>query len=163
MAGAWDLPFGKGRPFLSGAPRIMDALLGGWSLSPIATWRSGRYLTFGGMSVSGDPRIEDPGPNRWFNTSVFSILPAYTPRSNPWLYSGLTGPGLLNIDASLVKSFSLTERFRFNLRMDSFNVLNSMTWADPSTSVTSSTFGQSTNILSNTYGRRTQLGLRLEF
>jgi hypothetical protein len=163
MAGAWDLPFGKGRPFLSGAPRIMDALLGGWSLSPIATWRSGRYLTFGGMSVNGDPRIEDPGPNRWFNTSVFSILPAYTPRSNPWLYSGLTGPGLLNIDASLVKSFFLTERFRFNLRMDSFNVLNSMTWADPSTSVTSSTFGQSTNILSNTYGRRTQLGLRLEF
>jgi hypothetical protein len=62
-----------------------------------------------------------------------------------------------------VKSFFLTERFRFNLRMDSFNVLNSMTWADPSTSVTSSTFGQSTNILSNTYGRRTQLGLRLEF
>ena len=67
------------------------------------------------------------------------------------------------MDASLVKSFTVTERFRFALRMDSFNVLNNMTWADPSTNVYSSTFGQSTDILANTYGRRTQLGLRVEF
>jgi hypothetical protein len=70
---------------------------------------------------------------------------------------------MLNIDASLVKAFNITERFRFALRMDSFNVLNNMTWADPDTNVNSSTFGSSTDVLSNTYGRRTQLGLRVEF
>ena len=115
------------------------------------------------MLVNGDPRIANPTPQHGFDTSVFSPLPAYTPRTNPWLYPGLTGPGMLNIDASLVKSFHVTERWRFALRMDSFNVLNNVTWADPSTSIYSSTFGTSTDILSNTFGRRTQLGLRVEY
>jgi len=163
VAGSWEIPFGKGRPYMSGGPRILDALIGGWNLSPIVTWRSGRYLSFGGAVVNGDPHISNPGPNLWFNTSVFSPLPNYTTRTNPWVYSGLTGPGFFNIDASLVKQFAITERFRFALRMDSFNVLNNMNWADPSTNVYSSTFGQSTNILTNTFGRRTQLGLRVEF
>ena len=163
FAGAWEVPVGRGRPFLSGAPRILDALFGGWSVSPIITWRSGRFLQFDGMVVNGDPRIDNPTPERWFNTDAFSRLPDYTPRTNPWLYSGLTAPGMFNMDASLVKSFAITERFRFALRMDSFNVLNNMTWADPDTNVNSSTFGTSTDILSNTFGRRTQLGLRVEF
>jgi hypothetical protein len=163
LAGSWDLPFGKGRQYMAQAPRLLDALVGGWSLTPVATWRSGRFMQFGGMVASGDPHISNPGPARWFDTSVFSPLPAYTPRSNPWLYSGLTGPGQLVINASLVKGFHITENYRFELRMDSFNVLNSITWADPNTNVYSSTFGQSTNQLANTYGRRTQLGLRVEF
>jgi len=163
MVGSWEIPVGKGRHFVNGGPRILDALVGGWNLSPIVTWRSGRYLQFDGMVVNGDPHIANAGPNLWFNTSVFSPLPNYTPRTNPWLYSGLTGPGLFNIDASLVKSFNVTERLRFALRMDSFNVLNNVTWGDPDTNVYSSTFGRSTDILTNTFGRRTQLGLRVEF
>ncbi len=163
LAGSWEIPFGKGRQYASQSPRIVDALIGGWNLSPIISWRSGAFLQFDGMVANGDPRIDNPTPQRWFNTDVFSPLPAYTPRSNPWVYSGLTGPGYFNIDASLVKQFNITERFRFALRMDSFNVLNSITWADPSTNVYSSTFGQSTDILTNTHGRRTQLGLRVEF
>lgn len=163
IAGSWEIPFGKGRPLLSGSSRLVDALVGGWNLSPIVTWRSGRYMQFDAMSVNGDPHIDNPGPNQWFNTSVFSQLPAYTPRTNPWLYSGLMGPGMFNMDASLTKGFHITEQVRFVLRMDSFNVLNNMTWSDPDTNFYSSTFGQSTNILSNTFGRRTQLGLRVEF
>jgi len=163
LAGAWELPFGKGRHFLSGAPRILDALVGGWNLTPVATWRSGRFIRFDGLVVNGDPRISNPGPNAWFNTAVFSQLPAYTPRSNPWLYSGLTGPGQFIVNVSLVKGFNITERVRFVLRADSFNALNSITWADPDTGVLSSTFGRSTDQLQNTFGRRTQLGLRLEF
>ena len=120
-------------------------------------------MVFDGMVANGDPHIENPGPSRWFDTSVFSQLPAYTARTNPWLYDGLTGPGMLNVDTSLTKSFFITEKVRFVLRMDSFNVLNNMTWADPDTNFYSSTFGQSTNQLGNTFGRRTQLGLRVEF
>ncbi len=163
LAGTWEVPFGAGRHYLAQAPHIVDAVLGGWNLTPIATWRSGRYMQFGGAVVSGDPHVSNPGPNAWFNTAVFSPLPAYTPRTNPWLYPGLTGPGQLTVNASLVKAFHVTERFRFELRADSFNILNSITWADPDTNVYSSTFGRSTNQLSNTFGRRTQLGLRIEF
>ena len=163
IAGTWEIPFGRGRHYLAGTPRLLDAVVGGWNLSSIANWRSGRFMQFGGAVVSGDPHISNPGPDGWFNASVFSPLPAYTPRSNPWQYSGLTGPGMLNLDSSLVKAFHITERFRFELRMDSFNVLNSIAWSDPDTNIYSSTFGKSTDILANTHGRRTQLGLRVEF
>jgi hypothetical protein len=162
-AGTWEVPLGRGRSFFSGAPRILDALIGGWNLTGIATWRSGRFLRFGGMVANGDPILDDPQPGQWFNTSAFSRLPAFTMRENPWQYSGLTGPGLFNVDTSLVKSFPITEKFRAELRVDSFNTLNNMTWADPNTNITSNTFGQSTNQLGNTYGRRTQLGMRIEF
>jgi hypothetical protein len=118
------------------------------------------------MVVNGDPHVSNPGHLQWFNTSVFSPLPAYTPRTNPWLYSGITGAGQFNMDGSLVKAFHVTEKLRFELRMDVFNVLNNMTWEDPDTNIYSSTFGMSANgpdQLANTFGRRTQLGLRLEF
>jgi hypothetical protein len=162
-AGTWEIPIGKGRAFLSGSPRIVDAVIGGWNLTSILTWRSGRFLRFPGMVANGDPILSDPTPEKWFDTSVFSRLPAFTPRTNPLQYSGLTGPGLLNVDTSLVKSFPITERFRAELRMDSFNALNNLTWADPVTNINSAQFGTSTNQLSNTFGRRTQLGMRIEF
>jgi hypothetical protein len=162
MAGTWQAPLGRGRQYLADVPRVVDAVIGGWMITPVLTWRSGRYLQFGGAAVNGDPLAQAP-EGKLFNTAAFSRLPAYTPRTNPWLYSGLTGHGLFNMDASLVKSFAVTEQLRFQLRMDVFNVANNITWADPSTNVNSSTFGQSTDQLVNTYGRRTQLGLRLEF
>ncbi len=164
-AGTWEVPFGKGRAYMTNAPRGLEAVLGGWNLTPVMFWRSGRYPQFGGMVVTGDPHISNPGSTAWFNTSAFAPLPAYTPRTNPWLYSGITGPGQFNMDASLVKSFHVIERVQFELRMDVFNVLNNMTWEDPDTNIYSSNFGasQGNNQLANTYGRRTQLGLRIQF
>jgi hypothetical protein len=163
MAGTWEIPLGRGRRFLSGLPRAADLVLGGWDLTGLLMWRSGFFVRFGAMEVNGDPHIDNPTPERWFNTSIFSRLPAFTPRTNPWQYEGLTNPGLFNLDTSLVKRLPVTERFRFELRMDVFNTLNNMTWADPNTNVQSSLFGKSNNQLANTFGRRTQLGLRIEF
>ena len=165
FAATWEVPFGKGRHFMSTAPRAVDAILGGWNVTPTAFWRSGRFIRFGALAVNGDPHVSDPGPTRWFDKSVFSILPAYTARTNPWQYDGLTGPQQFNMDASLVKSFQMIERFRFELRMDVFNVVNNITWNNPDTSVTSANFGRSANNdqLTQTYGRRAQLGLRLQF
>jgi hypothetical protein len=165
FAATWEVPFGKGRSYMSHAPRLVDMILGGWNITPTGFWRSGRFIRFGAMVVNGDPHVSNPGPTQWFNKSVFSILPAYTPRTNPWQYDGLNGPQQFNMDGSLVKSFPIVERFRFELRMDVFNVLNNITWNNPDTNVTSANFGRSANNdqLTQTYGRRTQLGLRLQF
>jgi hypothetical protein len=163
VVGTWEVPVGRGRRALSSLPRAADMLIGGWDVSGLLTWRSGFFVRFGAMEVNGDPRIDNPTPDRWFNTSVFSRLPAYTPRSNPWQYPGLTNPGLLNLDTSLVKRLAVTEKYRFELRMDVFNALNNMTWANPNTNVQSSLFGKSNNQLANTFGRRAQFGLRVEF
>jgi hypothetical protein len=163
LAYTWELPIGRGRALGSQMPRLLNYVIGGWDTSGIMTWRSGFFVRFGGLVVDGDPRVEDPTPQRWFNTQAFRQLPAFTPRSNPWQYDGLTNPGLFNIDMSLVKRMPVTEKLRFELRMDVFNAANNMTWANPNTNVLSSQFGMSVNQLAATFGRRTQLGMRIEF
>jgi hypothetical protein len=163
LAATWELPVGRGRQLLASMPKALDLVIGGWDLTGLMTWRSGFYVRFGGMLVSGDPAIENPTPERWFNTQAFARLPNFTPRTNPWQYDGLTNPGLFNLDTSIVKRMPITERIRGELRMDVFNTANNMTWANPNTNVQSSLFGTSNNQLSGLFGRRAQLGLRVEF
>ena len=52
------LPVGKGRHFMANAPRLLDALVGGWNLAGTMTYHAGTLLNFGGMLVSGDPHIQ---------------------------------------------------------------------------------------------------------
>jgi hypothetical protein len=163
VSGTWHLPIGKGRAYLTNASRLLDALVGGWDLAGVSTWHSGDLLNFGGMLVNGNPGISNPGFSAWFNTSAFSILPAYTRRTNPWYYSGIRGPQFFNLDGTLSKDFNVTERIRFQLHMDAFNALNNMNWNDPNMSVGSSQFGKSTDIYPNDFGRRLQLGLKMTF
>ena len=163
VAGTWEIPVGKRRQFMSGMNRALDMVIGGWDVTGLLTWRSGFFVRFGGMEVVGDPHVDNPTPDRWFNTDAFVRLPNFTPRTNPWQYEGITNPGLLNLDNSIVKRIPIFENYRFELRADVFNTLNNMTWANPNTNVQSSLFGKSNNQLANTYGRRTQLGLRIEF
>ena len=162
-SGTWVLPIGKGRPFLSNSSRLLDALVGGWNVAWIATWHSGNLLNFPAMLVNGDPTTSNPGPGAWFNTSVFSLLPAYTRRTNPWYYSGIRGPQFFNIDGTLNKDFSITERVKVRMHLDAFNALNNMNWGNPNMTVGSSQFGKSTDIYPQDYGRRLQLGLRVTF
>ena len=86
----YELPFGKGRQFLSSAHPALDTILGGWQLSSILTLQSGPFLT---PTVSvGDPSgtlassrgsqrpdrvgaatgaLSDPSPARWLDRSAF--------------------------------------------------------------------------------------------
>ena len=80
LAGTYELPFGKGRQFLGSANRIVDAIVGGWATSHIVMWNSGPLLTFGAMTVNGNPKIDNPTKDKYFDTSKFSILPSYTQR-----------------------------------------------------------------------------------
>jgi hypothetical protein len=165
FATTWEIPFGKGRTYLSNATPILDAVIGGWNITPTGFWRSGRAIRFGSLVVNGDPHVDNPNQTRWFDKTVFSVVPPFTARTNPWQYDGLRGPQQFNMDASLVKSFNIYEQVRFELRMDMFNVINNITWHNPDTNVNSANFGRSTNNdqLNSTFGRRTQLGLRLQF
>ncbi|PYV84023.1 MAG: hypothetical protein DMG05_25130, partial [Acidobacteria bacterium] len=163
-ASTWDIPLGKGRHFMNQSHWLLDAIVGGWKLSDVIYWRSGNLLRFDGMVWDGtDPKVSNPTPQQWFSTSGFQRLPDFTPRTNPWSFSGLTGPGVFTMNASFVKDFHITERLKMQLRADAFNLLNNMSWGDPSTTVDDSSFGQITNQANLTFGRRVQLGVRIEF
>jgi hypothetical protein len=70
------------------------------------------------------------------------------------------GPGRFNIDLAFSKTTSLTDRVRLELRADFFNLPNNTEFTNPSTDITSSTFGQ----VVDTYPPRIiQLALRLKF
>jgi hypothetical protein len=160
--GTYELPFGTGRALLSNAHPVVNALLGGWSTSSIFAWNSGAFLRFGQMEYAGgDPRISNPGPGRWFDTSKFAQARPYTPRTNPWQFPGVTGPGYWNLDTTLSKQFPLTERLRLEFRLEAYNLTNSFMWSNPNMSVVSSLFGRSTN--QENLGREIQYTLRLHF
>ncbi|MFN7920354.1 MAG: TonB-dependent receptor [Bryobacteraceae bacterium] len=163
LAGTYELPFGRGRKYLSSVNRLADAVIGGWRTSHIFMYNNGSMLTFGAMTASGDPKVSSPGPNGWFDTTKFSILPAYTPRTNPWYYEGVRGPGFGQLDSTLSKDFRITEKQRFELRIETYNTTNHFVPSNPTMGVTSSTFGKSTWIFGGNYGREVQYTLRYLF
>jgi hypothetical protein len=160
-AGTYQLPFGRGRKLLTRAHPVVEGVLGGWSLSAMSMINSGNFLRFTQALVSGNPIIDHPSRNGWFNTSVFLPLPAYTPRPNPWQYEGLTGPRNWNVDATLSKSFRVTERLRLEFRLEAYNLTNSFIPTDPVLSITSATFGKCVN--QSNKGREVQYAVRLQF
>ena len=159
--GTYNLPFGKGRLLLSDSPPVVNAIFGGWSISGMATVVSGNFQRFGAALVSGNPILGRPTRDRWFDTSKFAQLPAYTPRANPWQYEGLTGPRNWNVDMTFSKFFQLSERKRIEFRMEAYNLTNSFIPTDPDRNVVSSTFGRCTNQANK--GRELQYTMRLHF
>ena len=45
LHGVWELPFGRGRRYLSDAGGALDAVLGGWQVNTVYTWQSGLPFT----------------------------------------------------------------------------------------------------------------------
>jgi hypothetical protein len=54
----YELPFGRGRQFASGAGPLLDRVIGGWSFDGIATIQSGRMLDFGNVRLVGMSKDE---------------------------------------------------------------------------------------------------------
>ena len=146
-------------------PKVLDAVIGGWQLSPSTRYYSGRLLIFGTSYVTdGNPRLENPTRDRWFDTTKFkSLQDSFTPRANPWFYDGLTGPATFVTDMTLTKMFNISESKRIELRGEAYNLLNSVTWDLPDLNISNANFGKVTRKRNDGTGREIQLGLRFVF
>ena len=164
-AATFEIPVGKGRKYGSDMNGFVDAIVGGWQVSGIYTYYSGVPLIFGTMiAPESVEQIGGEGATEyWFDVTGFARQPAYTRRSNPWYYDNLKGPSYNNMDLTLQKSFRLNDRFKLQLRMDAFNALNGMNWANPQTSITASDFGRTSAQATGYYGRQFQYSARIEF
>lgn len=49
----WDVPLGKGQPFLSNSNWFVNGLIGGWTILPTIKWQSGSPFSFGNVQVVG--------------------------------------------------------------------------------------------------------------
>jgi hypothetical protein len=99
----------------------------------------------------------------WFDKTGFAALPAFTRRTNPINYEYLRGPSYKNLDLSLAKSVSLGKGQRFQFRLEAYNALNVINWADPVVTITSSDFGKTNAQRAGTAGRTLVYNLRWEF
>ena len=162
-ASIYELPFGKGRHFMSNVHPLVDGILGGWSVSGLFTYNAGVPLRLGPAVVTGDPALSNPTSKRWFDTSKVSILPAFTRRANPVQYDDLLGPRYVNVDLTLAKMFPIKERFKFELRMEAYNALNAFTGDNPVLNITAASFGQIIAQRPGVFGRQLQYTGRIIF
>lgn len=171
VSGVWELPFGRGRRLGAQLPKAVDLLAGGWQLNGVFTHQSGDPLTWGNIifqgdihniALSGDQRSVD----RWFNTGAGFVRNstqqlASNIRYFPFRLSGVRGDGQNMLNLSLIKSFPITERIKFQFRAEAYNALNHPNLTDPNLSVTSGAFGTIT--AQNGGPRSFQLAAKIAF
>jgi hypothetical protein len=161
----WQLPIGRNQAYLNDMPTVVDLLVGGWQYTTTAKYYSGRPLLFGtSYVVSGNPKLDEPTRDRWFDTSMFSLADTFSPRSNPWYFDGLVGPATFQMDMTLTKMFNLGPRYRIEARVEAYNALNNTVWDNPGLSLAdSANFGRVTRKRAAWNGREIQLGARFIF
>jgi hypothetical protein len=79
----------------------------------------------------------------------------------------MRGPGVVNMDLSLFRTFKLTERINLKFQAESFNLSNTPHFANPNGNANAATFGRITSTQSggDAIGRSREMrfGLRLGF
>ncbi len=166
LTGSYELPFGRGKHFLSGANRALDLVVGGWILNSIYTWESGGALSWGNVIYLGGPLNMQPrNLAQAFDVTRFDRVTANQLSQNyrtfPQMFNNLRSDAANNTDLSMLKNFTITERMKAQFRFEAFNALNRTAFAAPNLSPTSTAFGSITG-QANT-GRQIQMGLKLKF
>jgi hypothetical protein len=131
----YELPIGRGRAIGGGMNRLANAVVGGWEVSQIATFKTGIPLSISGAnynSYGGNPRpdvvgnlhVAHPSVKEWFNTGAFAYAPYGTFGTAPRFFSTLRGPGYQNWDTSIMKNWHFTESMRLQFRAEMYNTFN---------------------------------------
>jgi hypothetical protein len=159
MSTIYELPFGKGRRWMSRGG-VSNAVLGGWRLSgiqvyasgfPIAIGRNNPLTIFNGgtrptITSYNDWRAPlkggdfDPAVDRFLNKAAFPAQPiafGNVTRYNPKVRSFPS----FNENVSLGKSFAFGEHRKLDFRWEAFNLFNRVIFGTGSTSLDSTAFG----------------------
>jgi hypothetical protein len=166
MGYIYDLPFGKGKKFLTSG--LAATIFGDWQLNGIFAAYSGRPYDL----TSSATACNCPGYANTFTGDV--INPSYTKIGSPdqWLDKTafapvtrrtgtaadlgnmnrrvLVSPGIVNLDAGLFKDIRITERWKAQLRAETFNLTNTPHFNAPDGNASNSTF----MVISSSYGSR---------
>jgi hypothetical protein len=176
-------------PWLKNRKGIVGAIASGWLLSGITRAQSGFPLTATGSTTDGTLSGENFTDRANVNAGVpltTGIAPCvnslthlcyFNPMTGvgtgPFTSTGMAtavgnapngniiGPGYYTWDLSLRKNFRLpVESMGFMIELDAFNAFNRINYGNPSTTVTSSSFGQ---ITTSQPPRQLQLGAKFTF
>jgi Carboxypeptidase regulatory-like domain len=178
---SYQLPFGNGQRFGSGASGGLDKLIGGWQWNGIVTVQDGFPFTpLAGSNTSGtgDANQSDvPNwnpdfhgkvilgkPDQWYDPRAF-LLPTQGTFGNV-ARGSLRGPGLIQFDTSLFKRIRIREGLNLQFRTEAFNVFNHANFSYPGQVVfTGSSYSSSAGVISQTAttSRQIQFAMKLLF
>jgi hypothetical protein len=155
----YELPFGHGRTWLAGTPRLVDLALGGWELSGVGFVQSGLYLTptismpdpTGTRFTTAasrptvtlrpdqlrDPALADPAVAAWYDVAAFAAAPIG--RFGTAHRGAIEGPGLNLWHLGIHKRFRLSDRAgvpSLRVELTSTNAFNWPQYANPNLNVT---------------------------
>ncbi len=173
-SGLYELPFGKGKTLLNRGG-VVNAVAGGWQLSSILALQTGTPNDITSGSDAGNrgyntiidrpnstglnAALSGGSANRFFDKNQFLRVPAGTLGNVG--RNTMIGPGLINWDASLFKTFVIREQQQLQFRFESFNVANHPNLGLPNVVLSSAAFG--TIRTTSTNMRNIQFGLKYIF
>jgi hypothetical protein len=151
-------------PSFHSAAHAVHAVFGGWQLNAIATASSGTpYTVYDSANVSlqgtapeisgfyssrpdliADPNQGPHTPDQWVSRSAFFRLDPVT-QAGQFGNEGrnaVRGPGIADVDLSLLKTLTVTERVRVQFRAECFNIANHANFGLPVNDLASPNFGR---------------------
>jgi hypothetical protein len=147
----------------------------GWQLATIVQAQTGNPVNIvtSNSTLNGVPNVVRPdvvGPiriigsvDRWFDPSAFAAVDRFGNLGR----NVVVGPSFLNTDVSIVKTMTVAQRYRLQLRADVFNLFNHANFGPPGNIVGSPTFGKisRTRLPTGEAGssRQVQLAVKLSF
>jgi hypothetical protein len=167
----WISNFIYHAPSLKDKGKLMEETLGGWQLSGIITFQKGNPFSIGqwgtdpgvGMWNNRADSVSGVAPNMgagshwdwvnpskgYFNTAAFQLPTSCNDQTPGWCGFGDTGkdaywgPGVFNVDASIMKNWVVKPGKIFQFRWDAFNATNHPSFANPASTINqgAGTFG----------------------
>jgi hypothetical protein len=144
FSGGWELPFGKGRRWLSDN-RFASAFVGGWQLSwlfsafsgyPFSVSSSGTSLNAPGNTQRADQvkaEVKKLGGigrgTPYYDPTAFA--PVTTARYGTVGFNTLRSPETVNLDLGVFREFRITEGLKLQFRAEAFNATNTPHFAAP--------------------------------
>ncbi len=128
------------------------ALTRGWQLAAIVQGQSGNPInivtsnsTLTGVPNSVRPDLVAPirivgSPDQWFDPASFAAVNRFGNLGR----NVVIGPSFHNTDLSVMKTMTLAQRYRVQLRVDAFDVFNHANFGPPGNVVGTPTFGKIT-------------------
>jgi hypothetical protein len=167
----YELPFGKGKKLGDNFNAVTNAVVGGWQITGVSTFKQGFPIgvtgganntsSFGGNQrpdLVGQPKLSHPTLQQWFNTAAFQQPAPFTFGNAPRYMSYVRSPGLQDFDIGIQKWFYWREMLRLQFRAEMFNAFNRANFYAPDANFSDSSFGR---ISATLPPRDVQFGLKL--
>jgi len=172
FSSVYELPFGYGKRWMANG--VLGQVVGGWTLGGILVAQSGAPFTVitntnntnansaGAQraNVIGNPILASDVRNakRWFDTTMFAQPATYTFGNGG--RGSVRGPGITNLDMSLLRNFRIRELATLQFRGEFLNALNHTNLSNPNASFGNAAFG---SITASKAARVMQVGVTVRY